>query len=169
MTLRPSLVLCIPGLLLASCSLFGGSPEPEPPVALEDSYLQGGPNTEVELGSGERTLLEDYRRLDQTRLELETRVGELRAENKELRDLLAETEGERDHERQVRVGSEQEFERIASKARGYQAKLLSMSIHKSRLEQEVLRLRISMLERQLDSITVSPEETASPAPLGSKR
>lgn len=149
-------------LTLTSCGMFdniGTRTKEEAPVAAEQSYLQGGPNTEIELGQDERTLLEDYKKLNDTKIQLETQLGEVRTENEQLKSHLRRAEEERDQFRNHLAGSNQEGERISQRARDLEAKVLSLNIEKTLLEQELLRFRISSLRQQYDELVALPSTT----------
>ncbi|MCA8943091.1 MAG: hypothetical protein KDB80_11065 [Planctomycetes bacterium] len=150
-------------MLLCSCSWIEGlvrSPGEESPATTEQSYLQAGPNTDIELGQDERTLLEDYKKLNDTKIQLETKLGELTAENEQLRAQLGRTEKERDQFRNHFSVAEQDGERLTQRARDLEAKVLSLNIEKTVLEQELLRMRISSLRQQYESLVSAP---ATPA------
>lgn len=155
------------GLLsLPSCTVFdqiAHRPKVETPTSTSDGYLQGGPNTDVELGAGERSLLEDYKILHDSKLKLETQLSELDAVSETLRERLASTEEERDILRTRIAGAEQEGTRMAHRTNDLEAKVLSLNIEKTLLEQELMRMRIGSLREQYEQLTAVP----GAAPLGS--
>jgi hypothetical protein len=158
-------------LACASCSWLDGEltrPAREAPVPAAESYLQGGPNTEVELGSDERTLLADYKRLSDAKIQIETKLAEVQAENEQLRSQLRRAEEERDQSKNLEAGSTRELERLGARSRDLEAKVLSVQIEKTKLEQELLRLRITGLREQLEQMTSLPDDAAAPAP-GARR
>ena len=131
-------------------------PSEEHPSTTENSYLQAGPNTDIELGQDERTLLEDYKKLNDTKISLETKLAEYEAENEQLRADLSRTEQERDKARNHLTVSEQDTTRLNQRARDLEAKVLSLNIEKTVLEQELLRLRITSLRQQYEQIMTAP-------------
>lgn len=154
-------------LACSSCTWLENAlydPGEEFPATTENSYLQAGPNTDIELGQDERTLLEDYKKLNDTKISLETKLAEFEAENEQLRAQLGKTEQERDRLRNNLTVREQDSTRLNQRARDLEAKVLSLNIEKTVLEQELLRLRISSLRQQYEQIVTTPA-----APDGAQR
>lgn len=158
--------------LLASCGSLSDllRPAPEGGMDTSEAYLRGGPNTQIEMGADEETMLERYSALQRARTELDDLLKEEKAFNEQLSTRMAQTEEELDEERRMRVAAEQEMERLSQRARDLEAKVLSMSIDRAKLEQELLLLRISSLQRELDDMNAATAaaDAVSPGPLGGR-
>ena len=155
-------------VLLSSCGVINDvltTPAREDAPDGASHYLNSGPNTQVELGADEKTLLQEFAELNQAKTQLETQLQEMRAESTQFRAQLGDTERERDRERNLRLGAEAEFERLAKQLRERDSKLLSMNIQLAKRDQEILRLRINSLQQQLrdaNELSVEPANAASP-------
>ncbi len=151
--------------MFSSCSMFTDvfttAGEEEHPNETE-SYLSTGPNTDIELGQDERTLLEDFKQLNDQKVVLETQLSELKSENEQLRSQLHRAETERDQFRNNLAASSADGERVGQRARDLEAKVLSLNIEKTLLEQELLRLRISSLRQQYEDLVAVPTSAAPP-------
>lgn len=154
--------------ILGSCSLFSSAfnrPAPESPVDSAETYLSvgDGPQSEVELGPGQQTLMEHFIQERAAKLELEQRTKELEASNQQMRAQLAQTEEDRNQARTHGAGAEAELERLRGLLRDHESKVLNLTLEKARLEQEVLKLRIASLQGQLERIGGNAEGAAPPA------
>jgi len=162
------LMLILPLIvLLSSCGTITdllSSPGKEKVSDPSEAYLRGGPNTEVELGSDEETMLESFHGLTKVKIQLDSRIKELESEVEAQTTTLNRTHLELNQERRLRVSSEAEANRLAQQTRDLQAKVLSMNVERARLEQDLLLLRISSVQRQLAELEGDPAEAASPAP-----
>lgn len=164
-----AILLCT--LTLSGCGMvadFLSSPSKEEPVDPAAKYLRGGPNTEVELGADEQAMLESYSGLTKLKTQLETRIQELEAHAEIQTSRLTRAEEARDQEQHLRLGAEKEVERLAKQVGDLQAKVLSMSVERARMEQELLRMRIQSLNTQLAELQSQATEAAAP-PQGYRR
>jgi hypothetical protein len=153
--------------LLGSCSLFSramAKPAPEKPVDNSETYLSigDGPQSDVDLGPGQKTLMEEFVAVQTAKLALEQRVKELEATNETLRVKLAHTEEERDKERTLGSGTQAELERLRETLAMRESKILDLTLEKARIEQEMLKLRIASLQGQLEQMGVPASEPAAP-------
>ena len=152
---------------LGGCSLFSGGfnrPAAEAPVDTTETYLSvgDGPQSEVELGPGQQTLMEHFIEERGAKVELEQRVKELEASNAQLRSTLAQTEEERNQARTLGAGAEAELERLRGQLRDHESKVLNLTLENARLEQQLLKLRIASLQGQLDRLGNEAEGPAVP-------
>jgi chromosome segregation ATPase len=147
---------------------FLSSPAKEGPIDPSANYLRGGPNTEVELGADEQAMLESYSGLTKLKTQLETKIQELESHAEIQATRLTRTEESRDQEQHLRLGAEKEVERLAKQVGDLQAKVLSMSVERARMEQELLRMRIQSLNTQLAELQSQATEAAAP-PQGFRR
>lgn len=154
-------------VLLSGCSAITdllSSPGREDATDPSAHYLGGGPNTEVELGADEETMLESFHGLTRVKIQLDAQIKELEAYGESQTAKLNRTQQDLDRERRLRVSSEAESERLAQQMRDLQAKVLSMNVERARLEQDLLLLRISSVQRQLAELEGNAAEAAGPAP-----
>ncbi len=154
-------------VLLSGCSTITdllSSPGKEKAADPSAAYLRGGPNTEVELGSDEETMLESFHGLTKVKIQLDARIKELESYSESQTAKLNRTQQDLDRERRLRVGSEAESDRLAQQMRDLQAKVLSMNVERARLEQDLLLLRISSVQRQLAELEGTTAEATSPTP-----
>ncbi len=143
---------------LSSCGLVNGAlttPAAEQGVDASTTYLNNGPNTEVQLGADEKSLLREFAELNQAKNQLETQLQEIRSENEQLRAQLGNAERDRDRENNLKLGSERELERLSTLLREREAKILSMNIASAKQEQEILQLRIGSLQEQLNGLNAA--------------
>lgn len=155
--------------LLGGCSLLSGTfnrPAAEKPVDSTETYLSvgDGPQSEVDLGPGQQTLMEHFIEERAAKLELEQRTKEVEASNQTLRAQLAQTEEDRNQARTHGAGAEAELERLRGLLRDHESKVLNLTLEKARLEQEVLKLRIASLQGQLERLGGTAEAAATPGP-----
>lgn len=159
-------------LALPACSLLPKQmtePAKVQPVEPKNAYLnQGGVATELDLGPGTKTLLEDYVEQQRLKIELEAKLTEANALVESLRASLRTAEEERDRERRTRSSSEAEAERYGKLLRDRESKILSLQIERARLQQELLHQKIARLQSELDLLQrpVAPvsAEPAMPGP-----
>lgn len=162
-----------PGLLLlvatlSSCSFVKDQltkPSSEKPPQKEQQYLsKGSVANELDLGPDQKFLLDEFTQVKQQKIALETQVSELRATNEGLRASLKQAEEERDKMRRIGAGTEAEGERLKKTLHEREAKILSLSMEKARLQKEMLALKIATLEKQIEDArsTRATEAAAEP-------
>ena len=143
--------------LLASCSLFSETfnrPVPEEPVDEGESYLSvgDGPQATVDLGPGQKTLMESFVAANTANAELRRRVEDLEAELAQTRSSLEQSQEEHRRAQTHGAGAEAELQRQRDLLADRETKILNLTLEKARLEQEVLKLRIASLQNQLDGM-----------------
>jgi septal ring factor EnvC (AmiA/AmiB activator) len=153
-------------LLLAACTganqlLYQPKPD-DPNDGYAGSLAQAGVNTEMDFGPKQDLLLsrfmslqEEHARLqkdfEKQRAEAAGLTGQLRSNNE---SLAKETAGRKQAEAQVQS--------LQKKGRELEARILSLSIEKSKLEQSVLLAKIADLQRSLEDSGANPVEAAAP-------
>ncbi|MBK8979756.1 MAG: hypothetical protein IPM29_27990 [Planctomycetes bacterium] len=148
--------------LLGGCGVFGRAAEESP--AQGDAAARATADGS-ELRTGERTLLQDYQALLEERGTLRDDLAETSGELERQRGRAEAAERDRDRERSVRIAAETEADRLGARVRELEAKVLAMGIEGARREQELLQLRIQVLEDEL--ATLQPAEaTLRAAPPG---
>ncbi len=167
--------ILIAGLfLLPSCSFLQKKlteVEKEPPVPKEQQYLaKGGVSNELDLGPDQKFLLDEFTQLKSQKVALESQVNELRVSGEGLRVQLKQAEDERDKERRLRAGADAEVERLRKTIHEREAKVLSLSMERARLNREILLRRSSSLERQIAATDAAANAAAAEAsaPAGGK-
>ena len=153
--------------LLSGCSMITdllSSPGREKATDPSSTYLRGGPNTEIEMGSDEETMLESFHGLTKVKIQLDARIKELESYGEAQTAKLNRTQQDLDQERRLRISSEAESNRLAQQMRDLQAKVLSMNVERARLEQDLLLQRISSVRRQLAELEANAAEATNPTP-----
>jgi hypothetical protein len=173
--MRAALTMLCAAYMLGACSLL---PQQSPeqgkvkPIEPQNAYLnQGGVATELDLGPGTKTLLEDYVDQQKLKIESEAKLAEANALIESLRASLRTAEEERDRERRSRSGSEAEAERCLKLLRDRESKILNLQIERARLQQELLHQRIARLQQDLETLqrpvappSEEPELPVAPGP-----
>jgi len=167
---RSTLFACA---LIAAASLGGCRSaanlfiEPSPTDPL-DGYkgvlAEAGNRTEMDWGPKQELLLDKFTALTESKKKLEKRCGELEAENQNLQAQLGD-EGKRlTKEKTLRAQAEAETEQLRERRRELEARILSLSIEKAKLEQAALHGKIQQLSASLESLNATAVEAASPPP-----
>jgi hypothetical protein len=134
---------------LGGCGIFDRDqvPPKEPAVAPEQQYLaHRSPAAGLEVGPGQKTMLETLNEVQEERVALGQRIEALEAEKKELLARVVAVETERDQEKALRVSAVSERDEARQQSADRDARLLNLAIQKTQLEQEVLLMKISQLE-----------------------
>ena len=159
-------LLLVPLLTFASCETASNlilGPEPTDPLdGYDGSLAQAGMNTDMDYGPKQNTLLGKYKTLlEHSQLEKDHR--ELMATNKNLQSQLNSEQSALATEKGSRAQAEAETERLRQTNRNHEAKILSLSIEKAKLEQETLRRQIASLEQSIATAESGiTEATAKP-------
>lgn len=150
-------------LLLGSCSIAGEWIEPDP-EELEGSHLQdAGPSTTIDLGPGQKTLMQTLQSLSEENIRLRQDFDALSAENQGLAASLTQARNDANRELNQREQAEAESDTLRKSRLELEAKVLSLSITKAQLEQENLLLQIGRTTRILDELrSAPPVEAAAP-------
>ncbi|MFT4515666.1 MAG: hypothetical protein ACI89X_001101 [Planctomycetota bacterium] len=153
-------LITIPLLTFASCETATNlvlGPEPTDPLdGYEGSLAQAGINTGMDWGPKQNLLLSEFKTLNEQHRQLKKDKDELIATNQNLQSQLNSEQSALSLEKGMRAQSEAETERLRKANHNHEAKILSLSIEKAKLEQEDLRRKIAALEK---SITASGANT----------
>ena len=160
-------LLLVPLLAFASCETASNlilGPEPTDPLdGYDGSLAQAGMNTDMDYGPKQNTLLSKYKTLLEQHSQLEKDHRELMATNKNLQSQLNSEQSALATEKGSRAQAEAETERLRQTNRNHEAKILSLSIEKAKLEQETLRRQIASLEQSIATAESGiTEATAKP-------
>ncbi|MGK0154035.1 MAG: hypothetical protein ACI9SE_000986 [Neolewinella sp.] len=154
-------LIAVPLLTFASCETATNlvlGPEPTDPLdGYEGSLAQAGINTDMDWGPKQSLLLSKYKTLLEQQNQLKRDNEELNATNQNLQSQLNGEQSALSLEKGMRAQSEAETERLRQTNRNHEAKILSLSIEKAKLEQESLRRQIATLE---ETITAAGSNTA---------
>lgn len=164
-------VLMAAGLVLA---LLGGcqsaselifEPKASDPLdGYEGSLAQAGINTEMDWGPKQNLLLSEFKTLKETHTRLERRLEQVLAENQNLKNNLQNEGSALAQEKALRAQAEAETELLRQRRRDLEARILSLSIEKAKLEQLNLLAKIDNLRRSLEPATTGTAEAAAPPP-----
>jgi chromosome segregation ATPase len=144
---------------LASCEMASGLVfHPEPTDSLdgyEGSLAQAGINTDMDWGPKQNLLLSEYKTLKESHRQLKKEQEQLLASNQNLQSQLSGEKASLQTELGKRAQAEAETEQLRQRIRDYEARILSLSIEKAKLEQARLRSQITALNNTLNSIETS--------------
>ena len=164
------LLLLLPALALTSCETAGNliyEPAVTDPLdGYRGSLTQAGINTEMDWGPTQNPLLSEHRTLMESHKTLERRLDELRAENQNLQTQLGGESSALQREKALRAQAEAETELLRQRRRDLEARILSLSIEKAKLEQANLLGKIESLRQSLDQAESIPMEAAAQPPRG---
>ncbi|MFK7740442.1 MAG: hypothetical protein AB8H80_08960 [Planctomycetota bacterium] len=169
--MHPTTKLCCLTLLaalpMASCETAGNllfEPKADDPLdGFEGSLSEVGINTEMDWGPKQSLLLSEYKTLLEIRSHLEEENKRLQAENQNLQNQLDGELASLEKERGNRAQSEAETTRLQKALRERDAKILSLSIDKAKLEQDRLRSQIAELDQAMQEMgPMATEAAASP-------
>lgn len=162
---RLCLALC---LLLAGCQsaseLIFEPKASDPLDGYEGSLAQAGINTEMDWGPKQNLLLSEFKALKETHVRLEKRLEQALAENQNLKNNLQNEGSALAQEKARRAQAEAETELLRQRRRELEARILSLSIEKAKLEQLNLLAKIEGLRRSLEPATTGTAEAAAPLP-----
>ena len=154
----------LPLLAFAGCETASNlifEPAPDDPLdGYEGSLAQAGINTELDFSPQQSTLLGKYKELMERNQKLAEEKAELEAENQNLQAQLQAERNELEKEKSLRAQAEAETASLRSKSRDFQAKILSLSIEKAKLEQERLLHEIAALDAQMRKAEVGATPAA---------
>ena len=157
------LALALSGCQSASELLF--EPKATDPLdGYEGSLGQAGINTEMDWGPKQNLLLSEFKAVKETHARLEQRLDQALAENQNLKNNLQNEGNALAQEKAQRVQAEAEAELLRQRRRELEARILSLSIEKAKLEQLNLLAKIDNLRRSLDPAAGEPMEAAAPLP-----
>jgi chromosome segregation ATPase len=158
-----ALALCLCACQNAAELLY--EPKPEDPLdGYEGSLAQAGINTEMDWGPKQNLLLSEFKTLKEEHARLQKRLDQILAENQNLK---AQVKGESDSlqkEKTLRTQAEAETELLRQRRRDLEARILSLSIEKAKLEQQGLYAKIELLKQTLDQAAPDSIEAAATPP-----
>ncbi|MBX3462709.1 MAG: hypothetical protein KF830_06035 [Planctomycetes bacterium] len=128
------------------------------------SLAQAGINTELDWGPKQSLLLSEYKTLKETHARLQKRLDEVLAENQNLKHQVANEGSALQQEKGLRAQAEAETELLRQRRRELEARVLSLSIEKAKLEQLNLLAKIDGLRRSLEPGEAGTAEAAAPLP-----
>lgn len=160
-------LIAVPLFAFASCETATNlvlGPEPTDPLdGYEGSLSQAGINTDMDWGPKQSLLLSKYKTLLEQHSQLKKDHEELIATNQNLQSQLNGEQSALELEKGMRAQAEAETERLRQTNRNHEAKILSLSIEKAKLEQESLRRQIAALEETITAASpAATEATATP-------
>lgn len=161
-------LIVLPLLVLVSCETATNlmfEPEPTDPLdGYEGSLAQAGINTDMDWGPKQSLLLSKYKTLLETHAQLKKDHEETLAINQNLQTQLHGEQSSLATEKSKLVQAEAETERLRQRNRDHEAKILSLSIEKARLEQAQLRTLIADLQKTVETQGSQPTEATARPP-----
>jgi len=161
---RPFVVAAL-ALLGACASSSGGLMEPkatDPLDGYKGSYAEAGVNTEVDWGPKQNLLLSEFTSLKDAHTKLKARVDQLVAENANLTTRLSNEATSLEREKSLRAQAEAETELLRTRRRELEARILNLSIEKTKLEQANLKAKIDALNIALEQGAPTANTPATP-------
>jgi hypothetical protein len=162
------------GVWLLACLLFGScqsasdlifEPKATDPLdGYEGSLAQAGINTEMDWGPKQNLLLSEFKTLKETHARLDKRLEQVLAENQNLKNQLSNEGSSLTQERALRAQAEAETELLRQRRRELEARILSLSIEKAKLEQLNLLAKVDGLRRSLEPAATGAAEASAPPP-----
>ncbi len=154
-------------LLLCSCqsasNLLFEPKATDPLDGYQGSLAQAGINTEMDWGPKQNLLLSEFKTLKETHVRTEKRLDQVLAENQNLKSQLSSEGSTLQKERALRAQAEAETELLRQRRRELEARILSLSIDKAKLEQQNLLTKIDALRQSMEQVNPAPVEAAAPA------
>ena len=157
-------------LLVAACKTnpLAVGPRPDDPLdGYQGTLAQSGVNTEMDWGPKQEYLLSGYKELREDHESLKRQYEEQVQQNQSLKAAVANESEALQRERTLRAQAEAEVRSLQQKRRELEARILSVAIEKSKLEQSALLAKIAELQRSLEDLP--PAEETPAAPPGGRR
>ena len=123
---------------------------------------EAGANTEMDWGPKQDLLLTKYAALMEAKASLEKQFEDKVAENQNLTNQLAKESADLEKERALRAQAEAVAELLRQRRRDLEARILSLSIEKAKLEQSHLLGKIEELRQSLNQGEGTVEAAATP-------
>lgn len=165
-----TLALCgLAVVTFSGCRAAAGlltSPPATDPLDGYKGYGESGVNTEMDWGPKQNLLLSEFKTLKEAHRKLEQRVETLLEENRNLSSRLGNETGSLQKEKALRAQAEAETEQLRQRRRDLEARILSLSIEKAKLEQANLKYKIDALSASLEQANAVPAEAAATPPRG---
>ena len=156
------LVLLTLGGCRAAAHLLYEPRADDPLDGYQGSLAEAGISTEMDWGPKQNLLLSEFKTLKESHVQLERRLDDLRAENQNLKSQLSGETGSLQKERALRAQAEAETELLRQRRRELEARILSLSIEKAKLEQSSLLAKIDALSASLEQTQAGTTEAAAP-------
>ncbi len=121
------------------------APKAEVPPGAREGYLKAGPVTGVEHGPAQRSLLKEYVDTKNQLKEAADKIARLQEKLKSTEAALEECRKERDQEKAGRIAAEAEREKVLQDLRDKEIQLLNLALEKTKVEQELVSLKIRAL------------------------
>lgn len=160
--------LLIPLLAVAGCQsakeMLYEPKATDPNDGYDGSLAEAGINTEMDWGHKQSLLLNEFTQLKKDFSVLQRRYDDLVVEKQ---NLLGQLSGEKtafEREKTARAQAEAEAEMLRGRRRELEAKILSLSIEKAKLEQSALLAKIDALNASMADVMSNPAEASAPAP-----
>jgi hypothetical protein len=142
-------------------------PKPDDPLdGYAGSLAQAGINTEMDWGPKQNLLLSEFKTLKEQHTSLERRLDDLLAENQNLKTQLNNEGVSLQKEKALRVQAEAETDLLRQRVREREARILSLSIEKAKLEQQTLLGKIDALRLALEPPAAGVLDAAAKPPAG---
>lgn len=161
--LAPFVLMPIAGCRSASDLLYEPAAT-DPLDGYKGSLAEAGINTEMDWGPKQTLLLSEFKALKEAHTQLLRRADQLVAENQNLKTQLGTEGTSLQKEKALRAQAEAETETLRQRRRELEARILSLSIEKAKLEQAGLQARIETLRNTLEQAAPTPAEAAAPPP-----
>ncbi len=165
-------LLLLVGVGLGGCQAAENlmyEPKPQDPNdGYKGSLAEAGSVTEMDWGPKQELLLSDFRALKEEHARLQKRMDQMLGEEKTLKAQLGAESDALAKEKAMRLQAEAESEMLRQKRRELEARILSLSIEKAKLEQTALLAKIAELQRSMEEAGPAPATPAdaSAAPGG---
>lgn len=134
----------------------------DPLDGYKGNLAEAGVNTQMDWGPKETHLLSEFKTLREAYSQLEKRLEQLVAENKNLSTRLGNEGSSLQREKALRAQAEAETEMLRGRRRELEARILSLSLEKAKLEQTALVAKIEQLKSTLDQNPAPVEAAATP-------
>ena len=135
-----------------------------PLLIVEGSFAEAGINTEMDFGPKQSRLLDEHIRLKNDFSALQRRYDDAIVEKQNLLGQLTGEKSTLEREKALRAEAEAEAEMLRGRRRELEAKILSLSIEKAKLEQSALLAKIDALNASLSDVMSNPVDAAAPPP-----
>jgi hypothetical protein len=138
-------------------------PKPDDPQdGYQGSLAVAGVNTEMDWGPHQSLLLSEFKTLKEEQARTQKRLDQVLAENQNLNAQLSTGSESLNREQSLRRQAEAETKALQQKLLEREAKILSLSIEKAKLEQMNLLAKISEMQASLKAAAPATEAAMPP-------
>lgn len=152
------------GACRSAANLFVEPSPTDPLDGYKGVLAETGNRTEMDWGPKQELLLDKFTALTESKRQLEKRCSELEATNQNLQSQLGDEGKLLAKEKALRAQAEAETEQLRERRRELEARILSLSIEKAKLEQAALHGKIQQLSASLETLNATAVEAAAPPP-----